>query len=694
MQAKTGAERASVCLCDGGVALRIIHEVSGFRLVHFGPAPVQADMVASPVPVLPAGPDSPPGERLLAQRGRGYDGLGHVDAVCLSRLRPASLAPVSLTQAHEGHAVLTSADSAIGLVVTLDITLEQGLMQMRTRLRNEGASPILLIRCAALQLPLMDWAQECVSDHGAWAREGHVSRRPLDAGFIGRASRLGRSGFGGPAGITVCEAGTTNTSGRALGVQLAWSGSHCIRTERLRDGAVELTAEALYEPGEIILAPGETFETPMALAAVTQDGFDGLSDIWRAHARHVTRQVRRPVHFNTWEARYFEFDEAGLVQLAADAAKLGAERFVLDDGWFSGRRNDRTSLGDWTPDPALFPNGLSPLIQSVHGLGMSFGLWVEPEMVSRDSDLYRAHPEWALGYPDEKAPTGRHQLVLDLGNPGVRAYLLGSLSDLLRPGGIDYLKWDCNRELYPARHDGQMCATRQVTGLYELLDDLQTAFPDLEIESCASGGGRIDFGILPRVTRFWASDATDAGDRIRIQDSLSRYLPPALIGSHVGPSPNPITGRAFPMGFRGLAALFGHFGVELDPAKLSAADRETLIAAIKAYKRFRSTLQGGTYRVLSAPGAGLHVSAVTSENAAKALLRILRLDMSPYPSRPRIIFPGLPQGARYDVREISLSGEPDRDMGVHSSEALAWTGLDGDPGRPHHGRLFHFAQTR
>lgn len=678
-----------VLLTDGNLALGVTHKPGKvFRLSYLGPASAVQDM--QPLPVLPAGPDDPPGPLLLAQRGNGYDGLSHVEAVSMADGRAAVLIPVHMEQTSDSSVTLHSADQQLGLDVKVEIRLLHGLLHTRTKVRNHGRGPVLLIRCAALLIPLPDWADEIISSHGAWAREGHEVRRPLDAGFAGKVARLGRSGFGGPPGITICEASTTNTAGRALAVQLAWSGSHRIHAERLRQGDAELCAEAIYEPGEIVLAPGGTFETPEAFLGVSERGLDGLREVWHHHARRLYRSVARPVHFNTWEARYFSFDEASLIELAGQAAQLGIERFVLDDGWFLGRRDDRTSLGDWTPDPGRFPNGLSPLISAVNRLGMSFGLWVEPEMVSRDSNLYRAHPDWVLGYPDESPPTGRNQLVLDLANPEVRDFLFSVLSDLLHTNAVDYLKWDCNRELYPATHGTRMRATAQIVGLYDLLDRLQAEFPKLEIESCASGGGRIDYGILPRVIRFWASDATDAEDRMRIQDTLSRYIPAELIGSHVGPSPNPITGRAFPMVFRGLVSIFGHLGVELDPAKLDDNERVTLRGIIALYKQVRPILETGVYKVLDASDRDLHVSALFCHESGDFLLRVLRTGMSPYPLHSRIAVPGLPSGARYKVTELIPGEMQARPLGVYSAEVLGWGGLQGDPRKPHHGRLFHF----
>jgi len=679
----------SIIVSDGILTLEVVHlPGAGFRLAFFGPK--SAIQAIGPAPVLPAGPDAPPGPCLLAQRGNGYDGCGLVEAVSMTDGRAAALLAVSMEQISGGGMNLYAADHWLGLEAVIEIRLAHGLLRMRTRLRNRGRAPILVIRCAALLLPLPDWAEETLFAHGAWAREGYEVRLPIKAGFAGKAARLGRSGFGGPPGLTLCEAGTADAAGRALAVQLAWSGSHRIGAERLRDGAGEVCAEALYEPGEIILAPGDEFETPEALVAVSARGFDGQRDVLHAEARRLARRVTRPVHFNTWEARYFNFNEASLIELAGQVAQIGIERFVLDDGWFLGRRNDRTSLGDWTPDPERFPNGLGPLIHAVNQLGMSFGLWVEPEMVSYESHLYRAHPDWVLGYPDERVPTGRNQLVLDLSNLEVRDYLFEALSTLLRPGGIDYLKWDCNRELYPAYLDGRMCATAQVHGLYELLDRLRTKFPEIQIESCASGGGRIDFGILPHVMRFWASDATDALDRIRIQDTLSRHIPVDMIGSHVGPSPNPITGRAFPMEFRGLVSLFGHMGVELDPARLSERDRLTLARMITLHKQVRPMLQNGVYRVLDVRDPALHVSSISRPANGEFLLRVMRTAMSAYPLPSQINVPGLPPGARFAVRELIPGEAAGNDLGIHTTETLAWGGFPGDPRKTYHGRLFHF----
>jgi alpha-galactosidase len=472
-------------------------------------------------------------------------------------------------------------------------------------------------------------------------------------------------------------------------LHLAWSGSHSISVERMPDGSGEICAEALYEPGEIRLAPGEQLATPELIVAVGTRGFDGLRACLHKLARKRSRQVFRPVHFNTWEARYFDLNEDALVALAKDAAALGAERFVLDDGWFSGRRDDTTSLGDWEPDADLFAQGLGPLVDKVRDLGMTFGLWVEPEMISRKSRLFELHPDWVLGYPDPNAPTGRNQLVLDMSNPDVQDHLFSRLSACLDAAPIEYFKWDCNREIYPDTIDGVARATRHVQGVYGLMDRLLARYPQLEIESCASGGGRIDFGILPRVTRFWASDATDARDRIRIQRTLSTYIPMEMIGCHVGPAPNPITGRVFSIRFRALVALFGHFGLELDPARLSEPDRNALSIAIRVHKRFRPWMHSGHIRTIPHADANLDITMMESADGEHALVRVLRTDMAVCSLHPNIAIPGLDEAASFAVAEVSFDGGADTDFGIASSQGLAWTGLALDPGKPNQGRLFY-----
>lgn len=307
----------------------------------------------------------------------------------------------------------------------------------------------------------------------------------------------------------------------------------------------------------------------------------------------------RPVHLNTWEGFYFDHDLGALKDLATAAADIGIERFVLDDGWFAGRNDETSSLGDWWVDPAKYPDGLAPLADHVTRLGMEFGLWVEPEMVNPDSDLFRAHPDWVLQIAGRPVLAARNQLVLDLTRPAVGDYLFGKIAALLRSLPISYLKWDHNRDL---THAGTTpLYRRQVLAAYALFDRFRTEFLNVEIEACAGGGGRIDAGIAARTHRFWTSDCIDAVSRVGIQRGFLQFMPPELMGSHVGASPAHSTGRSQAMAFRAGVALPGHFGVELDLRKIGAAESDELRAAIARYKRLRALLHGARLWLGEAP---------------------------------------------------------------------------------------------
>jgi alpha-galactosidase len=397
----------------------------------------------------------------------------------------------------------------------------------------------------------------------------------------------------------------------------------------------------------VVLAPGASFTTPPALFTLAP-GRSALAQAFHACLRAEVLPDRarwgpRKVHLNSWEALGFGLSLDRLMGLANDAAKLGIERFVLDDGWFGGRRNDQTSLGDWTVSADVLPNGLAPLIDHVHTLGMDFGLWVEPEMVSPDSDLYRAHPDWCLHIEGQERATMRGQLVLDLTRKEVSDHLFNALDALLSAHAIAYLKWDHNRDLFPSAGKGQ----RQTLALYRLLDRLRAVHPHVEIESCSSGGGRIDYGILRFCHRVWPSDNNDTIERLRIMRAWSQFLPLEVLGSHVGPSPNPITGRRLAMDFRAKVALFGHMGVEADPARMNDRERETLGAHIALYKHWRGVLHDGALHRLEHPDPG--VSGLMVTQGHKALALVAQTGFSPVFDAAPVRFTGLDGQALYRV---------------------------------------------
>jgi alpha-galactosidase len=367
------------------------------------------------------------------------------------------------------------------------------------------------------------------------------------------------------------------------------------------------------------------------------------------------------VLLNTWEACYFDLSTERLKELASAAAEVGAERFVLDDGWFGSRRDDTSGLGDWWVSPEVFPEGLHPLIDHVHGLGLQFGIWVEPEMVNPDSDLYRAHPDWALVTPGREPVMARNQLVLDLARPEAFDHVLSQLDALLRDHAIDYVKWDMNRALVDASGaDGAAGAHAQTLAYYRLLDEVRARHPRVEIESCSSGGGRIDLEVLTRTERVWTSDCNDALERQTIQRGASMLAPPEVMGAHIGPTRSHTTGRMHSLAFRTITAMFGHLGIEWNVLELDPAEREQLREAVGVHTRFRELLHSGDVvrfdPVANGAEAVSHAHGVYARDRREALVAHVQLGTGGSLLPPPLRLPGLDPDLRYCVRQIPLPG--------------------------------------
>ncbi len=478
----------------------------------------------------------------------------------------------------------------IAVIVTARLDPASDVLTLSTELINEGESVLDVQWLAAGGVPLPESAASVRSFGGRHNGEFVAIDDTLTRSTWQRENRRGLTSHECFPGAVVSA-----PDGTAWGAQLAWSGNHIQQIEWVDDGRRHWQMGEWLAPGEVRLAPGERLATPEMLATCSREGANGVA--WNFH-RAVRQRMDWPgggmtprkVHLNTWEGFYFGHDEAALKDLASEAAALGIERFVLDDGWFAGRNDDTSSLGDWWVDADKYPQGLAPLAAHVAELGMEFGLWVEPEMISRNSDLYRAHPDWVLQTRGRPLLEARRQLVLDLARPEVGDYLFGKIAALLEDLPIAYLKWDHNRSL---THAGDTpLYRRQVLAAYGLLDRIRAAYPQVEIEACAGGGGRIDAGIAKRTHRFWASDCIDAVSRVSIQHGFLQFMPPEIMGSHIGASPAHSTGRSQAMAFRAGVALPGHFGVEFDLRKLAAAEREALAAAVARYKSLRGRLHG------------------------------------------------------------------------------------------------------
>jgi alpha-galactosidase len=468
-------------------------------------------------------------------------------------------------------------------------------LTISTKLTNVGREPLQVQWLASACLPLPPHARSVRTFGGRHNSEFE----PVDAA-LGRATwlRENRRGLTShdclPAALVMCE-GATRHAGSAYGAQLAWSGSHRQRIDWLEDGRFQWQLGTLLAPGEGHVQPGSTLLAPDVLATCSPEGLNGVAqafhDMIRKRMNWPSGYMKpRPVHLNTWEGLYFKLEEQALFDMASAASSLGVERFVLDDGWFKGRRDDTAGLGDWWVDSDVFPSGLGPLASHVNALGMEFGLWVEPEMVNQNSDLFRAHPDWALQLDGRPHLTARNQLVLDLSREEVFSYIFSRLESLLDSLPISYLKWDHNRDLCAAGTGGAPSYVNQVNSTYRLLDAIGKRWPNLEIEACAGGGGRIDAGILQRTHRVWTSDCLDALSRIKMQRGFLQFFPPEIMGSHIGAAPAHATGRSQSVRFRGSVAIAGHFGLELDPRILSGDQLLAVKDWVQTYKHLRNRL--------------------------------------------------------------------------------------------------------
>jgi alpha-galactosidase len=544
--------------------------------------------------------------------------------------------------------------TAEGLALDIELVLDDaGVLRLAHQLTNTAAAPLALTGLETV-LPVGDRVGEVLDFTGRWTRERAPQRRALPQGSHVRETRRGRTGHDAPFVLALGTLGFSESAGEVWAVHLAWSGDAVYRHDALPEARPLLGAGPLLRSGEIELASGASFRTPTAVFVWTDQGADGIGA--RLHrslrARPSHPRGPRPVVLNTWEAVYFQHDLGRLEALADTAAAIGVERFVLDDGWFRGRRDDRAGLGDWTVDPEVWPEGLHPIADKVRSLDMQFGLWFEPEMVNPDSELAREHPEWMLQPLDAGIRSWRGQYVLNVAHPAAFDYLLESISAIVQEYRLDYIKWDQNRDLIEATHQGRANVLRHTEAVYRLLDRLRARHPALEIESCASGGARVDLGVLERTDRVWASDTNDPIERLAIQRWTELLLPLELIGSHIGPPVAHTTHRATELDFRIATALFGHAGIEWDITACTPSELERLRAGIAGYKRLRGLLHTGA---LTHPGTGddgATATAVVDEDRGHALIRLARHATADRALAPMLRFPGLDPDRRYRVAPV------------------------------------------
>ncbi|MGH3423205.1 MAG: alpha-galactosidase [Nocardioidaceae bacterium] len=636
----------------------------------------------------PSSPDRPVAVGLLPEAARGFTGRPPL-SVTRGAGRHGSWSPrftAATTGRRDEHTLeISSTDPDAGLRIDCRLELaEAGVVRLRHRLTNL-AEDTCSVDTLTPVLPIPPVADELLDLTGRWCRERSPQRRPLQQGAWVREGRHGRTGHDATLLLVAGSNGFGFGHGQVWGVHTAWSGDHVSYGERLPDGSGWIGAGELLGPGEIVLDRHESYESPWLFAVWSGDGLDGASD--RLHrwlrARPAHPVSSRPVVLNSWEAIYHDHDLATLTGLADRAAEVGVERFVLDDGWFLGRDHDRAGLGDWTPDTRKWPNGLHPLVDHVRGLGMEFGLWVEPEMVNPDSELARAHPGWILRGRGELPPSWRHQQVLDLQQAAVRDHLKACLDALLDEYDIAYLKWDHNRDLIDVAHEGRPAVHGQTAAVYTLLDALRRDHPGLEIESCSSGGARVDLGILERADRVWPSDCNDPLERQAIQRWTGLLLPPELMGAHVGPPTAHTTGRTHTLDFRAITALFAHFGIEWDIAGCSADERRRLAEWIALYKAERGLLHSG--RVVRAEQAdpALWLHGVVAQDGSEGLFAAVQTAAAATSVPSPVCLPGLDGGRHYRVQRVGP--EPGESFAtdhwtaqgavILPGAALAWAGV-------------------
>jgi alpha-galactosidase len=617
--------------------------------------------------IVPDALDAPSSVALIPEQATGWRGLpglsGNRSGRHWSALFEACELSVRRTDGAAGGLVVVAARdevAALELELWLDLT-PSGVLRARATVRNVDDASDFSVDGLRLALPVPAHTTQLLDFSGRWSRERAPQRKAFGYGAHIRDGRRGRTGSDAAFVLIAAEDGVGFRAGRVWGVHVGWSGNHRTYAERFASGESVIGGGELLLSGEMRLGPGESYTSPW-IYAVYADGLDALShrfhELLRARPGHP--RSPRPVVLNTWEAVYFDHDLDRLRALADAGAAVGVERFVLDDGWFRGRRDDRAGLGDWEVDPGVWPDGLHPIVKHVRDLGMEFGLWVEPEMVNPDSDLVRRHPDWMMATGGRLPPPIRSQQVLDLAHAGAYSYLLEQLSALVEEYSLSFLKWDHNRDLIDAGHSphGGAGVHAQTLAVYRLLDELRGRFDGLEIESCSSGGARVDLGILERTDRVWASDCIDALERQSIQRWTMMLLPPELVGSHVGAARAHTTGRTQDLSFRAGTALFGHFGIEWDLTAASGAELTELTAWVAVYKRMRDWLHRGRVVRGDHPDPAVWVHGIVSADADQALFALVSMATSATSQPGRVRVPGLAPLRRYRVAPMPPGDRP------------------------------------
>lgn len=582
-------------------------------------------------------------------------------------------------------------DELIQVTLCLQYTIfeNSAAIARSVKFSNDSDQKYQLKTALSLNLDLPDANYEWLQFSGAWGRERYLHKTPLRPGIQAINSARGASSHMQNPFVILKRPFTTEEQGEALGVSFVYSGNFLAQAEVDEYSVTRL--QIGIDPFQFswCLKPNETFQTPEAILAYTSEGLNQLSQTFQKLyttrlARGYWRDKERPILINNWEATYFDFTEEKLLSIAKKAKELGIELFVLDDGWFGERTKETAGLGDWYVNRNRLKNGISGLSRKIHDLGMMFGLWLEPEMVNKDSDLYRKHPDYIIETPKRHASHGRKQYVLDFSRKEVVDNIYEQLVKILDEDEIDYIKWDMNRNItecysiaYPPEQQGEIMH-RYILGVYNLYERLIERYPKILFESCASGGGRFDAGMLYYAPQAWTSDDSDAIERLKIQYGTSFGYPQSMMGAHVSASPNEQLGRNTPLKIRGDVAFFGAFGYELDLDKLSSTELASIKKQIELMKKYRSIFQYGTFYRLKSPFEGNIVSwMVVSEDKSQAIVGYYKILNDVNCEYRRLYLPGLEADTLYNVQEElgsylgNFTGDELANIGLVTTDASA-----------------------
>ena len=570
-------------------------------------------------------------------------------------------------------------DSVLGLDLCLMYSVfeDVDVITRSVRVENNGSDPVYLEKVLSACLEIEDRSFEWVSLCGTWAKERHFQQLPIGYGRANVGSFKGESSHQEHPFIALASKGATEDTGEIYAMHFVYSGNFIGQVERNSFDLIRMTMGIHPEGFEWKLNEGEVFTAPEVVMTYSPDGFGKMTrtlhELYRNHLiRSPYLHKARPILINNWEATYFDFDEKKLLEIAKEASELGIELFVLDDGWFGKRNLDDSSLGDWTVNKDKLPGGLGKLAQEIKALGMKFGIWLEPEMISLDSDLFRAHPDWAIQIPGREITQSRAQFVLDLSRQEIVDYVYEQVAGVLRSAEISYVKWDMNRQLttigsymLPADRQGELFH-RYVLGVYQLQERLVTEFPDLLLENCSGGGARFDPGMLYYSPQIWCSDDTDAIERLAIQEGTALMYPLSCIGAHVSVCPNHTVGRVTPFETRGHVALAGTFGYELDVTKLSDEDKAKVKEQVADYHRYNELVrEGDYYRLLSAQkGDKADAWTVVDKKKDRALIWCVQVLSVPNGKGFFLQTKGLDPDAVYRINDREYRGDVLMNCGI------------------------------